>query len=206
MIQTKNKRQRASVALRRVQSGILRVKAPTRETGAKFSREQFEVLMKCSDRQDMTEWNEWRKHNPNQGVVLQDVNIAGAHLRGADFGKADFRGANLRGADLSGARLYDFNRRWTDLSGADFSEADLCGTDFRGADLRGANFSRAYLYYTNLSWTDLSGANFNGADLWAFLFRANLTSVDLSRSNRSSKLPAYYPDDCVHEQERIKAF
>ncbi|WP_083456041.1 pentapeptide repeat-containing protein [Desulfosarcina cetonica] len=30
----------------------------------------------------------------------------------------------------------------------------------------------------------MSGANFNGADLWAFLFRANLTSVDLGQANR----------------------
>lgn len=163
MLTTEVKRQRASVAL---------------------SWKQFDLLMKCSAKHDMTEWNAWRKHNPEQPVRLQNVNIEKAYLRGADLRKADFRGANLRGVDLSGAKLCDFNRRWADLSDADFREADLCGTDFRGANLSGANFDRAYLFCTNFSWTNLSGANFNGADLWAFLFKANLTSVDLSQANR----------------------
>jgi len=149
-----------------------------------FSWEQFDLLMKCSAKHDMTDWNEWRKQNPKQPVRLQNVNLEKAYLRGADLHEADFFRANLRGVDLSGARRCDGNRRWADLSGTDFREADLCGTDFRGANLTGANFGRAYLFFTNLSWTNMSGADFRGADLWAFLYRANLTSVDLSRANR----------------------
>jgi hypothetical protein len=152
--------------------------------GAAFDQEQFDLLMQCSAKHDMTEWDEWKKNNPKRPVLLQNANLAKAYLRGADLRRADFRGANLRGADLSGAKLPDFSRRWADLSGADFREADLCGTDFRGADMSGANFGRAYLYYTNFSWTNLSGANFRGADLWSFLYKAILTSVDLSLANR----------------------
>jgi len=152
--------------------------------GAAFDQEQFDLLMKCSAKHDMAEWDEWKKQNPKQPVLLQNANLAKAYLRGADLRRADFRGANLRGVDLSGAKLPDFTRRWADLSGADFREADLCGTDFRGANLSGANFGRAYLYYTNFSWTNLSGANFRGADLWSFLYKAIVTSVDLSLANR----------------------
>lgn len=152
--------------------------------GAAFDREQFDLLMACSEKHDMSEWNEWRTQNPARPVLLQNANLSKACLRGADLRQADFHGANLRGADLSGAGLPDYSRRWADLGGADFREADLCGTDFRGANLSGANFGRAYLYCTNFSWTNLTGANFSGADLWAFLYRANVTSVDLSLAHR----------------------
>ena len=163
---------------------MLTIKVPRHKTGATCNMDQFDLLMKCSAEHDMTEWNEWRKHNPNVPVVLRNVNIKNAYLRGADLRKADFRGANLRGLDLSGAKRPDFTRRWADLSGADFTKADLCGTDFRGANLSDVNFDQAYLFFTNLSWTNLKGASFNGTDLWAFLYRADLTAVDLSRSNR----------------------
>ncbi|WP_051309849.1 pentapeptide repeat-containing protein [Desulfogranum japonicum] len=149
-----------------------------------FSLEQYDLLMKCSASQDMTEWNEWRKRNPKIPVRFRNADIKNAYLRGADLHKADFRGANLRGLDLSGAKRGNTGRLWANLSGADFREADLCGTDLRGANLSGADFSRAYLYYTNLSWTKLRGANFSGTDLWAFLYRADLTAVDLDLANR----------------------
>lgn len=155
--------------------------------GDTYDRAQFNLLMQCSEKCDMTEWNTWRQQHPNQPVLLHKANLDKAFLRGADLRHADFRGASLRGVDLSGFRLPDYSRRWADLSGADFREADLCLTDFRGANLRGANFARAYLYYTNLSWTDLSGANFDGADLWGFLYEAVLRSVDLGQANRRIK-------------------
>ena len=157
------------------------------KSGGTYDRAQFDLLMQCSEKCDMTEWNTWRQQHPNQPVRLHKANLDKAFLRGADLRHADFRDASLRGVDLSGFRLPDYSRRWADLSGADFREADLCLTDFRGANLRGANFACAYLYYTNLSWTDLSGANFDGADLWGFLYEAVLRSVDLDQANRRIK-------------------
>lgn len=155
--------------------------------GTIYDQEQLDLLEQCVGQRDMTAWNERRQQEPDRPVLLQKVDLEKAYLRGADFRQADFRGANLRGVDLSGAKRSDYTRRWADLSDADFTEADLCLTDCRGANLRRANFTRAYLYYTNLSWTDLSGANLNGADLWAFLYKAVLTSVDLHQANRRLK-------------------
>ncbi|WP_321419211.1 pentapeptide repeat-containing protein [uncultured Desulfobacter sp.] len=184
---------------------MLEVKIARDEFVITFDTEQFDLLMKCSGQKDMTEWNAWRKHNPDRPVLLQNSNLEKAYLRGADLHGADFRRANLRGADLSGAKLCDGSRRWADLSGADLREADLCLTDFRGANLLGANFSRAYLYYTNLSWTDLSFADFHDADLWACLYKAVLTSVDLSQANRFVKY--FTKRGCqlegTHERERF---
>nr|WP_319490762.1 pentapeptide repeat-containing protein [uncultured Desulfobacter sp.] len=166
---------------------MLDVKHARYELVITMDRAPFDLLMKCSGQKDMTEWNVWRKHNPDHPVLLQNLNLEKAYLRGADLHGADLRGTNLRGADLSGAKLCDGSRRWADLSGADLREADLCLTDFRGATLIGANFSRAYLYYTNLSWTNLSFANFYDADLWACMYKSVLISVDLDQANRLVK-------------------
>jgi hypothetical protein len=32
-----------------------------------FSQEQYDMLLRCSEKKDMTEWNEWREANPNGG-------------------------------------------------------------------------------------------------------------------------------------------
>jgi len=189
---------------------MLKMEAQKQKIGATFNRDQLDRLMRCSAKQDMTEWNEWRKKNPEQPVLLQNAKLEKAYLRGADLRKADFRGASLRGTDLSGAKLHDFSRRWADLSGADFSMADLCGTDFRGANLSGVNFQQAYLYYANLSWTNLSGANFSGADLWAMLYEAKLTSVDLDKANRRfsefTRIACQYTKNSMNSTRRVLVF
>jgi hypothetical protein len=149
-----------------------------------FNQEQYNLLMECSAKHDMTAWNTFRAENPEQPILLRNACLEKAYLRGADLHKADLSGASLRGTDLSGEKRADFSRKWADLSEADMSRADLCETDFRGANLSGANFSQAYLFYTNLSWTNLSGANFNKADLWAMLYEATLVSVDLDQAHR----------------------
>ena len=71
---------------------------------------QLELLKKCSEKKDMTEWNNWRKENPEveiwlEGAVLHGVHpkrsfIIGFHLEGADL-----EGAHLRGADLTDGHL-----------------------------------------------------------------------------------------------------
>lgn len=163
---------------------MLKIQDTMEVVGAVFDREQYQLLMGCSARRDMSAWNIWRKNNSGQRVLLQTACLQGAWLRGADLRGADLRGANLRGADLSGARLPDLSRRWADLSGADFREADLCGTDLRGANVSGADFRCAYLYYTNFSWTNLRGANLCGADLWSFFYKADLRGVNVHLANR----------------------
>ena len=32
----------------------------------RFSRQQYDMLKSCSDKKDMTEWNQWRNQNPAQ--------------------------------------------------------------------------------------------------------------------------------------------
>jgi hypothetical protein len=90
------------------------------------------MLKSCSEKKDMTEWNEWRKAHPNEDVVLE-----GARLEDAWLVKVDLQGAWLLGAHLQGARLL---------------KADVRGADFSRAELEGADFSRAIVDGTTLVW------------------------------------------------------
>lgn len=51
----------------------------------KFSQEQYEMLWRCSDKEDMTEWNNWRQENPEEEVFLEGANLISAHLEGANL-------------------------------------------------------------------------------------------------------------------------
>ena len=58
-------------------------------------REQYLMLQRCSDAEDITEWNEWRKANPHEEIWLQRGYFSGAHLRGADFSRAHLERAQF---------------------------------------------------------------------------------------------------------------
>ena len=78
-----------------------------------FDESQYGILLKCSDRGDLTEWNEWSENNQIVSILLE-----GANLAGADLWKANLAGANLRNANLAGADLWHAN-----LKGAKFIAA-----------------------------------------------------------------------------------
>jgi hypothetical protein len=41
------------------------------DRGYKCDIEAYRMLKRCSDAKDMTEWNEWRKENPQEEIYLQ---------------------------------------------------------------------------------------------------------------------------------------
>ena len=166
------------------------------EPGARCIIEQYDMLLRCSKKKDMTEWNEWRKGNPKveihlQGADLVRANLQGAqlwlaNLQGADLSvaslqRARFHSANLRGADITRAKLQGANLPKSNLQGANLREANL-----QGADLTEANLQGAILLYTNLQGASLTLANLQAAraiaaDLQgASLVRVNLQGADLS--------------------------
>ena len=97
--------------------------------------EQYEMLMRCSKKKNIAEWNEWREKNANVEI----------HLVGAEFGGAHLDGTNFRQSHLDGTNFY---------------EAHLGGANFNGAHLDGAEFSRAHLDRANFWHAHLDGANF----------------------------------------------
>ncbi len=74
---------------------------------AEFNQEQYDILKRCSENKEITEWNSYRVEHPKVRIHLKNADLEGADLRGADLRGADLRGADLKGAKLRGAYLRD---------------------------------------------------------------------------------------------------
>ncbi len=125
------------------------------------------MLKRCSDKKDMTEWNEWRDENPDEEIFLDGAKLNGAYLKGAYLNEAHlkkaelllahmenvhFMGADLEGATLRRALLEGALLRWTNLKDADLCWAHLEGADLSGANLKGANCSMTIIDGSTLLW------------------------------------------------------
>lgn len=153
----------------------------TDDTLRRFNKDHYDFLMKCSQKRDFTEWNEWHKEYRKEnryGAHLKGANFREAYLEGVDLAEADledcdFSLANLQGVNLSAANLKkailrkaslrEANLKEASLKEANFAMADLEGCNFSLADLRGANLSDANLKDAILDQTDLRGADFIAA-------------------------------------------
>ncbi|MCK4815874.1 pentapeptide repeat-containing protein, partial [bacterium] len=140
----------------------------------RFSQEQYDMLKRCSEKKDMTEWNEWRKQNPDETIFLDKMNFIGWYLSGSFLNTGAvvvnpgtslheqwvFRGqVYLRGSVFLQAKLHDTDFRGTHLEEAMFNFAEL-----EGACLELACLQRARLLGANLKGVDFSGAELQGAD------------------------------------------
>jgi len=179
------------------------------ESPRRFSREQYEMLLRCSERGDVREWNEWRKAHPEEEVLLEGADFRKANLKGVDFRKrgetevhlegAKFREACLEGTDFWEARLEGADFRETRLEGADFGIAYLEDAVFEGAHLEGVDFGNASLEDADFGSASLEdadfvfaclegavflGAHLEGADFWgAHLEGANFRGARLEGAN-----------------------
>jgi len=149
--------------------------------------EQLELLKKCSEKKDMTEWNKWREENPKEEIWLQGAQILNAHLKEADLHGAhleeaclsytDADRANLRKTYLEGAYLHWAQLKRATLVGAHLERASLLGAQMQGAGLnyvhlegaklKDAHLEGSHLLYDHLEGVDLRGAHLEGADFTA---------------------------------------
>jgi uncharacterized protein YjbI with pentapeptide repeats len=113
-----------------------------------FDQSQYELLIRCSEKGDLTQWNKWREANQTVSILLE-----GANLAGADLWKANLTGANLKNVNLAGADLWE----------ADLKSTDLWNANLKGAELISANLESANLINVNLEGADLWKANLKGA-------------------------------------------
>ena len=96
-----------------------------------FDESQYEILIKCSDKGDLTQWNEWRENNQTVSILLEGANFIGANLAGADLWKANLAGANLRNVNLEGADLWKANLKGAKLISAKVErQTFIWGCDF----------------------------------------------------------------------------
>jgi len=138
--------------------------------GLRCDLDHYGRLKRCSDKKDMTEWNEWRKRNADEDILLKGAELSHFHLEGALFTSGGWRDTataeevKFKGSvHLEGARL---RKAWLDE--ANFSRAHLENAWLDHAHIRRANL-RARLQNAKLRHADLTGA-----DLW----RAHLEGAD----------------------------
>lgn len=152
----------------------------------RFSETQYDMLKRCSDNIDITEWNEWRERNPRiqiqlEGANLSDSKLVNAKLNGANLWRANFNRADLTGADLNQAQLSGANLSKANLVNTKGEQANFCRSDLRGADLSKANLSRANFRRALLHGAMLNGAELSGACFWkAYLVEVSLREAKLT--------------------------
>lgn len=124
-----------------------------------FSQEQYNMLIRCSQKGDISEWSNWvqqqtkNKASPPARILLQ----------GADFHKANLKGVNLSGANLKGANFYG-----ADLTDAAFDDSNLEGTNFSCAILSKALFYGSNHNEANFYSADLTQTKFYRSDIITF--------------------------------------
>jgi len=127
----------------------------TKPDGPKFDEWQYDFLKKCSEKREegIKEWNEWRRQNPLQDVLLEGASLQYWWLCGINWGGLSPERVPLTGGNkasfvyLSGARLYGSH-----LEGANLERAYLNMASLHRAHLEKANLS--YVRYSRLSRPD----------------------------------------------------
>lgn len=139
----------------------------------RFSQKQYDMLLRCSEKKDMTEWNEWREAHWNQEILLEAADLRRFNLVNADLHGAHLDGAKLMGADMNGVCL----------AGAHMQGAFLANASLEKANLRGAYLQAAVFIEANLRTGSLSEAHLEGADMRkASLECANLEDAHLEHA------------------------
>ncbi len=148
----------------------------------RFRQGPNEILIRCLEKDDFTEWNDWRVDNENRLISFKGAGLSDVNLAGADFSRIDFKAADLKNTNLAGADLSEANLIGADLSHANLFGADLWKADLTFANLRQANLKSAKLVKANLKNAELVGINLESADLWkANLKGAKLISITVDR-------------------------
>ncbi|MBA7486763.1 hypothetical protein ES707_22324 [subsurface metagenome] len=145
----------------------------------KFSQQEYDLLKSCSDKKDVTEWNEWREKNPKEAIWLQGADFCNSYLEGARLEHAHLEGANLAGANLQDCTLILAHIEGANLGKVHLERANLACAKLQGAFLFEANLVGANFDMANLQSANLQGANLEGA----FIPLANLKGADLIRAN-----------------------
>jgi hypothetical protein len=127
---------------------------------SRFNQEQYDILKRCSQMRNITEWNSYCADHPENRIHLQNADLRRTMLEGAKLSGAILEGAQFEGADLFAADL-----KKADLRGANLEKANLWGANLIEANLEGASLVSANLENADLRGAKLENANFWGANL-----------------------------------------
>ena len=152
--------------------------------GRRFSQEQYDMLKRCSENKDMTEWNEWREENDYRDVELEGGDFSGWYLNEVNLGthrqhgcrtaevflsKANFDKANLEKAQLTfshleGARFHEAHLEGANLMFAHLDNAFLLGVHLEGACLQCAEMPSAEVYNAHLNRSSFVDSHLQGSE------------------------------------------
>ena len=136
--------------------------------------DQYEMLKRCLNKNNITEWNEWRNSHNSEKIWLQGVVLISFLLEHVYFGKAHLERANLANAKLLNCHLYE-----ADLEGANLDMANLQNSFLQGANLQNCFLPLAQLDCTDLINVNLQNAHLVGASLQSTILReTNLRSAN----------------------------
>jgi len=150
--------------------------------------DQYERLKHCSDKKDMTEWNEWRRGSDDD-ILLEGAGFSHLYLKGIELCSGHSRDPKrhvirlgyfgkvyLKGAGFTSSNLQEANLSLADLEDTSFVEARLERAHFEKSNLKKANFLHAAVDGSTLFWdckinkykrkenfTDFSGVAINSA-------------------------------------------
>ena len=130
------------------------------EDERKFSQQQYDMLKSCSEKMDISEWNNWRKEHPDEEIRLQGANFERAHLENANL-----REAHLENAFLVRAHLENANLSHAHLRNAKLIKAYLENTELIKVHLEDATVFRTNLKGAELFRCHLQGTRFQGSIL-----------------------------------------
>lgn len=123
------------------------------------------MLLRCSKKKDMSEWNQWRENNSGEEVLLEGAAPGEAHLEGADLTGAHLEDAHLVGTHLEGALLERAHLEGAHIELAHLEGAYLFRAHLEGANLLGTHLEGAYLMGTHLEGAECETAAVDGSTL-----------------------------------------
>lgn len=120
---------------------------------------QIALLLECSEKENITDWNKRRKEDPEEEIWLQEAELTAKHLKEAQLGGAHLEGAFLIGAHLEAAKLFLAHLEGAHLNQTHLEETDLVYAHLERAVLDDAHLEGATLIGAHLEGTELHGAH-----------------------------------------------
>jgi Uncharacterized low-complexity proteins len=132
--------------------------------GLRCDLDQYEMLKRCSEKRDMTEWNEWRRNNRESEVLLEGAVLVEKPDKRLDVCSEEYLKRvclQAPSAFISDITLGYFKK--VDLAEANMKATLIVGADLEGAILTGAHLEGAEILGGNLAGVDMDRAYLQGA-------------------------------------------
>lgn len=139
----------------------------------------LELLLSCSEKKDLEEWNKWRRKNFIGPIWLQDTPdylfyrnpekwrsshfLSHAYLKNANLNNVHLEGMDLIGANLEGATLHNAHLESVLMHGTNLKKASAGKAHFENASLQDADMRGADIYLSHFEGANLSEAHLESA-------------------------------------------